>query len=154
MARYKVIINTDSYKKRRCSKKNWEPGTMNDYMEAINGWHTTEHSLREVMWRLQMFQGQGFPISEYDTEKDELSERYRKWESKKCNTITYLDKLCGFERKQFLTGYDFTQGYFSIGNMIEKLKKEGVVRIPFSYLYDMRQYCKNMNGCYMEITKI
>lgn len=123
MARYKVIINTDSYKKKRCSKKNWEPGTMNDYMEAINGWHTTEHSLREVMWRLQMFQGQGFPISEYDTEKDELSERYRKWESKKCNTITYLDKLCGFERKQLLTGYGFTQGYFSIGNMIEKTQK-------------------------------
>lgn len=37
MARYKMIINTDTYKCKRCSKKNWEPGTLNDYMIAING---------------------------------------------------------------------------------------------------------------------
>lgn len=154
MVRYKVVINTDSYKKRRCSKKNWEPGTMNDYMEAINGWHTTEHSIREVIWRLQMFQGQGFPVSEYDEGKGGLSERYKKWEAKKCNQVKYFDKLCGFERTQPVKGYGFTQGYFSISSVIEKLKNEGSVKIPFSYLYDIRQYYKNMDGCYMEITKI
>lgn len=37
MARYRFKINTDSYKCKRCSKKNWEPGTMNDYMLAIYG---------------------------------------------------------------------------------------------------------------------
>lgn len=32
MAKYKVTINTDSYKCAKCSKKNWEPGTRNDYI--------------------------------------------------------------------------------------------------------------------------
>lgn len=30
MARYKMAINTDTYKCGRCSKKNWEPGIRND----------------------------------------------------------------------------------------------------------------------------
>ena len=38
--------------------------------------------------------------------------------------------------------------------LFKKLKKEGTVKIPFSWLYDIRQYDKAMNGCYMEITKI
>lgn len=37
---------------------------------------------------------------------------------------------------------------------MEKLKKEGTVKVPFSYLYDVRHYDNTMNGCYMEITKI
>ena len=35
MSRYKMTINTDAYKCGRCSKKNWEAGTRNDYMIAI-----------------------------------------------------------------------------------------------------------------------
>lgn len=46
------------------------------------------------------------------------------------------------------------QGYFSIDKIIEKLKAEGIVKIPFKWLYDIRQYDKAMDGCYMEITKI
>ena len=46
------------------------------------------------------------------------------------------------------------QGYFYIGEVMEKLKKEGNIKIPFIWLYDIRQYDKAMNGCYMEITKI
>lgn len=45
------------------------------------------------------------------------------------------------------------QGYFDIDDVLEKLKKEGTVRIPFSWLYDIRQYDKAMDGCYMKITK-
>lgn len=150
---YKVTINTEAYKPRRCSEKNWEPGTMNDYMAAINGWHTTERSLKEVEWRLMMFQGSAAPISEWDEAKGDYSGRYLRWESKKCNKVTYLDRLCGFERTQKVTGYGFTQGYFSIGKVLDELKEKGIVRIPFSWLYDARQYCKNMNGCYMEIRK-
>ena len=48
MARYRVKINTDSYKCKRCSKKNWEPGTMNDYMLAINGITRTIYTKREL----------------------------------------------------------------------------------------------------------
>lgn len=51
MARYRVKINTDSYKCKRCSKKNWEPGTMNDYMLAINGITRTIYTKRELIWR-------------------------------------------------------------------------------------------------------
>ena len=54
MARYQAVINTDGYKLMPCSKKNWEAGTVNDFMLAINGWKSTERSLQEVRWRIEM----------------------------------------------------------------------------------------------------
>ncbi len=155
MAKYIVIIHTDTYKCGRCSKKNWELGTRNDYMIAINGITRTLHSMREVMWQLELFHGNSFVISEYDENNKEenccLSDRYVKFLEK--NTIKYFDRLCGFERKQYLSGYGWMQGYFSIGGVMEKLKAEGKVKIPFKWLYDLRQYDRSMDGCYMEITK-
>ena len=38
--------------------------------------------------------------------------------------------------------------------IMEKLKDERTVKVPFKWLYDIRQYDKCMDGCYMEITKI
>ena len=49
MARYQAVINTDGYKLMPCSKKNWEAGTVNDFMLAINGWKSTERSLQEMV---------------------------------------------------------------------------------------------------------
>lgn len=46
------------------------------------------------------------------------------------------------------------QGYFSVGQVMEKLKTEGVVEIPFKWLYDIRQYDKAMDGCFMRLEKI
>lgn len=46
------------------------------------------------------------------------------------------------------------QGDFDIGEIMEKLKAEETVKIPFKWLYDIRQYDTAMNGCYMEITKV
>lgn len=156
MARYKVTVNTDSYKCGRCSKENWEPGTRNDYMLAINGLTRTLYSLREVMWQLELFRGNYFMSSEWDEsnpeENDHLSDRYIKFLKK--NTIKYHDRLCGFDRSQYLSGYGWMQGYFSVGETIEKLKKEGIVKVPFKWLYDLRQYDKAMDGCYMEIKRI
>ena len=60
MARYKMTINTDTYKCGRCSKKNWEAGTRNDYMIAINGITRTLYNMREVMWQLELFHGNSF----------------------------------------------------------------------------------------------
>ena len=48
----------------------------------------------------------------------------------------------------------FMQGYFDIDSVLEKLRAEGMVKVPFKWLYDSRQYDKHMDGCYMEITKI
>lgn len=45
------------------------------------------------------------------------------------------------------------QGYFDIDKVLEKLKTEGTVKVPFKWLYDIRQYDKAMDGCYMEIVK-
>lgn len=154
MARYKVVINTDAYVCKSCSKKNWEPGTMNDFMIAINGWHSTERSIKEVIWRLKMFAGYGWNNEEWDNENNCLRADYQKWKAKKCNTITYLDRLCGFERTREITVYGFAQGYLDISRVIQELKENGVAKIPFSVLYDPRQYYRGMNGCYMEITKI
>lgn len=156
MARYKVIINTDAYKCKACSKKNWEPGTMNDYMISINGITRTLYSMREVTWQIELFRGNSFLRSEYDDNNPEenygLSDRYIKFLQK--NTIKYYDRLCGFERSQYLSGYGWMQGCFNIEEVLKKLKAEGIVRIPFKWLYDIRQYDRAMDGCYMEIVKI
>ena len=156
MSKYLFSVNTDKYVCHRCSQKNWEPGTKNDYMLAINGIKRKLNNIKEVNWQLELFQGNYCLSSEYSEdnpkENDYLSNEYCEFLKK--NTIAYYDKLCGFERKQYLSGYGFLQGYFSVGGQIEKLKKERYIKIPFSWLYDRRQYDKNMNGCYIEIKKI
>lgn len=157
MARYKMTINTDSYKCARCSKKSWEAGTRNDYMIAINGITRTLHSMKEVMWQLELFRGNSFLMSEYDEEKNaeenyHLSDKYVKFLKK--NTIKYYDRLCEFERTQYLSGYGWMQGYFNIGEVLSELKQNGRVEVPFKWLYDIRQYDSNMNGCYMGIEKV
>ena len=49
--------------------------------------------------------------------------------------------------------YNMCYGYFDIGDVMEKLKTEGSVKVPFKMLYDIRQYDKALDGCYMEIVK-
>ena len=99
MAHYKMTINTDTYKCGRYSKKNWEPGTRNDYMIAINGITRTLYSMREVVWQLELFKGNRFLHSEWVEEKGDWSDKYLKFVQK--NLIKYYDKLCGFEREQY-----------------------------------------------------
>lgn len=156
MIKYQMVIHTDAYRSARCSKKNWEPGTRNDYMLAINGITRSLHNMREVMWQLELFRGNSFVMSEYSDDNPEenygLSDQYMAFLKK--NTIKYHDQLCGLDRTQYLSGYGFMQGYFSVGTVLEKLKTEGTVKVPFKWLYDSRQYDKHMDGCYMEITKI
>ena len=156
MARYKMTINTDTYKCGRCSKKNWEPGTRNDYMIAINGITRTLYSMREVMWQLELFCGNSFLSSEWsENNKKEnlhLSDRYVEFLKK--NTIKYHDRLCDVERTQYLSGYGWMQGYFNIDKVLDELKTERTIKVPFKWLYDIRQYDKAMDGCYMEITKV
>lgn len=155
MSKYKMTINTDSYKCARCSKKNWESGTRNDYMLAINGIKRTLYSMKEVMWQLELFHGNSFLSSEYDKSNPEenyhLSDKYVAFLKK--NTIKYYDRLCEMDRIQYLSGYGWMQGYFCISEVLNKLKEEGSIKIPFKWLYDIRQYDKNMNGCYMEIIR-
>jgi hypothetical protein len=80
MPRYKVTINTDSYKLGSCSKKNWEPGTRNDYMLAINGLTRTLNNMREVMWQIELFRGNSFLMSEYDeNNKEENKHNYKSY---------------------------------------------------------------------------
>lgn len=131
-------------------------GFTNDYMLAINGITRTIYTKRELIWQLELFRGQSFLLSEYDSNNPEenfgLSNRYVKFLKK--NTIKYYDRLCGFERQQYLSGYGFMQGYFDIDKVLDLLKKEGSVKVPFSWLYDIRQYDRCMDECYMEITKV
>lgn len=151
MAVYKMMIHTGAYKPKRCSKKNWEPGTQNDYMAAINGITRSLHSMREVMWQLKLFRGNSFLDSEYSEENHGLSDKYLKFLED--NKITYFDHLCSFERTQYLSGYGFMQGDLRVSVVLETLKREGSVTVPFSSLYDARQYDKHMDGCYMKITR-
>ena len=154
MATYKVTINTDEYVCMKCSKKNWEPGTMNDFMIALNGWHTTERSMREVAWRLAMFRGIDWLSSEWDEKKGALNDHYEKWRNKKCNWVYFHDRLCSLERMHRPCGYGFMQGYFNEEKYLAVLQEKGVVIIPFSALYDVCQYYKGQNGCYLKIEKV
>jgi len=140
---YKVRISTDAYRKQRCSKNNWEKGTVNDFMEALNGWHTIEKNLKHVAWRIDLFSG----IYHFE------EEGWEKWYNKVINKITYYDKLCGFNRTSEISPYGFKQGYFNKNKVITELKEKGIVKIPFAWVYDLRQYDKHMDGCYMEISK-
>lgn len=153
---YKVRINTSAFKPFKCSKKNWEPGTVNCHMDALNGWHTTEKNLRHVRWRMHMFHGHTCLNSEIVRKEEHsygLSDEYQKWKKRACNTVRYMDKLCQVERMHTPSGYGFLQGYFSVDRKIKELQENGYVRIYFSELYDGRQYKRNMDNCYMEIWK-
>jgi len=147
MANYKVIINTDKFTHFRCSKKNWEPGTINDFMTAINGWKSTERSLQEVRWRIEML----FHHAHYHSGNS----HWEKWFAQSKNKIKYHDRLCELDRFDDISVPGFAQGYVDIDKLIENLKANGVIRIPFKLGYDMRQRgFRAYKGCYMEIRKV
>lgn len=151
MAKYQMRINTDAYKLSRCSKKNWEPGTKNDYMLAIKGIERTLCNLREVLWQLEMFGGNTFLSSEYDEKNPEgnygLSDRYVRLLKK--NEIHYHDRLCNLDRWQYLSGYGFIQGAFSAGTALEVLKKKDYVKVPLSG--DLSDSESALAQCFMAI---
>lgn len=155
--KYKVVINTDAYECQKCSKKHWEPGTINDYMLTINGWHTVEYSLQQVIWRIMMLRGDEWPSDEWCDNPNTatgLSDRYTRWRNKRCNTVKFYDRLCEISRQQMPSVYGWAQGYLDIDKAIEELRETGKVRINFSDCYDIRQSnYKKVTGCYMEITK-
>ena len=104
--RYRVTVNTEKYVCGRCSKKNWEAGTRNDYMLAINGRTFCENNLREVGWLLELFHGITHNHDEWTPENSEkvgkyggyygMSDRFYKWLHKKAHKVKYHDRLCGF----------------------------------------------------------
>lgn len=54
---YKVTFHTEAYKSHRASKKNWELGTQNDHIKALNGLSFVEETKEELSWRLLMAGG-------------------------------------------------------------------------------------------------
>ena len=147
--KYRVTINTDAYKPLRCSKKNWEPGTINSQMRRLNGWKSTERSLKEVYWRIELFlHGTVLNVDK----KDES--HYTKWLTAPKNHLEYIDEPVGIKRTMLPECPSWHQGYTNVGAKLDELKKNGVVIIPFSAAYDDRQYIKNMDGCYMQITAV
>ena len=115
MARYQAVINTDGYKLMPCSKKNWEAGTVNDFMLAINGWKSTERSLQEVRWRIEML----FKHAHYHCGNS----HWEKWFAQRKNKIKYHDRLCELDRLDDISVPGFAQGYVDIGALLEKLKE-------------------------------
>ena len=148
---YKFVVNTNSYKDMACSKKNWEKGTVNDFMHAINGWSIRENNLKHVEWRIGYFGG----WAALGVDGMDAWNEYKAWEDghQRKNYIKFWDSMCEFDRTQQVKLYGFCQGYFDVREVIEKLRKDGSVRIMFEDYYDPRQFNKNMKGCYIEITK-
>lgn len=106
MAIYQLTVNTEKYNVKQCSSKNWKPGTQNDYMQAINGIQRDLKNIQEVEWQLELFQG-NFRMGMNDTEKLDSYNRFLEE-----NIITYHDKICDLDRKQFLSGYGCMPGTY------------------------------------------
>lgn len=53
MSRYIIIINTDAYKPLKATEKNWERGTINDFMKALNGYKVTESVRKSYLLKLK-----------------------------------------------------------------------------------------------------
>ena len=148
---YKVTISTAAYKHRRCSVKNWEPGTVNDFMEALDGWKITEPNLQNLEWRVLMFEGRMPHIYEGDPQWED----YKRWKNQPCNRIHYRDKLCELDRTEEVCPPGWKQGTgIRFDAVKQALREDGYIKIPFSVVYDARQYDKHMNGCFMEIKKV
>lgn len=150
---FKVEINTDGYKKMRCSKNTWEKGTINDFMEAINHWCIIEEDLQSLKWRIKTFAKSALDDN-WDYDNDCYTDKYLIWRDKIQNTLYYYDKFCEFNRTTDISVYGFAQGYFSVDSVLHELDKYGGVEIPFKWCYDSRQYIKNYDKCYMKITKL
>ena len=154
MSRYIITISTAAYKPMQVNMKCWERGTVNDFMEALNGYKVTETNLRAVKRRINVFAGHGYCCD--DSSEDMTVNEYFEWlrNPKNKAMITFHDHLCGIERTEEVSPYGFTLGYFDTDKMIDTLRTNGKVRIPFEWCYDIRQsMAKRFKGCYMEIIK-
>ena len=139
MSRYIITISTAAYEPMQSNEKCWERGTVNDFMEALNGYKVTETNLRAVKRRINVFAGHGYCCDDFS--EDMTVNEYFEWlrNPKNKAQITFFDRLCGFERTD---------------NVINTLKATSNVRIPFEWCYDIRQpMAKRFKGCYMEIIK-
>lgn len=145
---YRVTIDTKAYKPMRCSAKNWEPGTTNDHIRALDGFQSVEQNLTEVGWRLHMFAGMGPRWDAFSTPA------YQAWLGQPINRLTYHDRLCDMDRSTEICPPGFKQGYLNIPAMLEALEKEGRIEVPFSKVYDIRQYKHNMDGCVLTVEKV
>ena len=116
MARYRVVLNTQGYRSVACSKKTWEKGTINDFMRAINGWRTTESSLKEVKWRLSYFAGCTYTTDVWNSTLGCIDPKYEAWIKKRCNKIKYYDILCDMERVSSVQAPGMASPWISMEN--------------------------------------
>lgn len=143
MAKFKVIIDTRKYKP-------YKDEVANSIMYAMNGWQTTEHSYREVMWRLRSFAGYGIQGLYEGELKGELVNKHSKWWNKKDNRIV-VDKDVWYDVRLPV----IAMGYVDLNKKIEELKKNGNTTLDFADLFDIRQGRRtHFKGCYMLITRI
>ena len=145
---YKVTFPTEAYKSHRASKMNWELGTQNDHIKALNGLSFVEETKEELSWRLLMAGGN----TPYEL-TPESTVRYEAWRNNPRNTIKFQDKLCDMERTIYPSVPGFTQGYVNVDAVIQKVEKAGTAKVEFRQFYDLRQYDPHMNGCYIQIEK-
>lgn len=148
MSRYVITINTEAYKPMKADMKCWERETINDFMEALNGYKVTETNLKAIIRRINLFAGHPYDETNWREVMDWMDDPRSKAK------ITFWDKLCCMERMEYAAPYGFKQGYFNIDDVINELKDKSIVKIPFSWTYDIRQYSKRYDGCYMQIKKI
>ena len=90
----------------------------------------------------------------FRTFADKPDEEYIAWRRDKRNIISYVDHFCEITRTMYPEVPGYAQGYVNIDAVVLKVLRDGSARLDFKCFYDIRQYDKNMDGCYVTIEKI
>jgi len=147
--KFKVWFTTSRYKPHKASVQNWEPGTKNCHMKALDGWSSVEPDERALRWRLWLFQGGPIPSD------PEEYEQYKQWRAQPINKIEFWDSYCEMDRVTEPTPPGFKQGAaLQVDKIMAELRTRGIAIIPFSQVYDSRQYDHHMDGCELLIVAL
>lgn len=125
---YTVSFNTNEFNSHK--RKSWEDQLRNDFAVAINGKEYICNTDDELEKRFEI-------ISGHDISTDE-------------NDYFYLENE-RYNKQRLVYGmYGFALGYVSFEKVMNTIKTEGKIEIPFSSFYDLRQG-NFFKGCFVEI---
>lgn len=141
---YKVRFNTAGFQNK--NRRGWERQLMNDFAVAINGKEFECETDLDLKNRLSFIAGYG-----YSSENKDQSKVWDEYEHNENNYFDLTSKKYNTQRLRYGM-YGIAQGYISIDNILEQVKKKGYYKILFKNFYDIRQG-NFFKGCFVEITK-
>lgn len=151
---FRASISTAAYRPyTRIGERDKERGTINDFMEALDGWERMLSSADEAYWQAMWFHG-------CTLDSSDANERaaYETWKKHPLNTIQYLDRHWDVIRIGHPCPYGFLRGTVNIVKIKERihaLLPGQSLTIPFTACYDARQKgASRFRGCRFTLQRI